>query len=123
MLLHFEEKKCFGNILDYFFWYLFVAKSKRKCKPKEDSSSITVRRENFQFASSQHSPMEEHENVLQGQQKNGTENESKRVTLVSESPTEKKNVMLPECSHLREESEMPDCQIARTSEDAGSNGK
>ncbi|KAF4803144.1 ATPase family AAA domain-containing protein 2 [Turdus rufiventris] len=97
------------------------AKSKRKCKAKEDSSSITVRRENFQFASSQHSPMEEHENVLQGQQKNGTEDESERVTLVAESPTEKKNVMLPECSHLREEGEMPDCQIARTSEDAGSN--
>lgn len=90
---------------------------------KKDSSSIVLRRENFQFASSQHSPVEEHENVLKGQQKNGSENESERVTLVAESPTEKKNVMLPECYDLREESEMPDCQIARTSEDAGSNGK
>ncbi|KAI1243444.1 hypothetical protein IHE44_0001065, partial [Lamprotornis superbus] len=99
-------------------------KSKRKCKMKEDSSSITVRRENFQFASSQHSPMEEHEHVLQGQQKNGTENESERVIHVAKSPsTEKKSVMLPECSDLREESKMPDCQIARTSEDAGSNVK
>ncbi|XP_014739027.1 PREDICTED: ATPase family AAA domain-containing protein 2-like [Sturnus vulgaris] len=97
-------------------------KSKRKCKMKEDSSSVAVRGENFQFASSQHSPMEEHENVLQGQQKNGTENESERMTLVTESPSmEKKSVMLPECSDLREESKMPDCQTARTSEDAGSN--
>ncbi|XP_005042238.2 PREDICTED: ATPase family AAA domain-containing protein 2-like [Ficedula albicollis] len=96
-------------------------KSKRKCTMKGDSSSIAVRRENFQFASSQHSPTEDHENILQGQQKNGTENESERVTLVAKSPTEEKCVTLPECSHLREESEMPDCQIARTSEDAGSN--
>ncbi|KAL2308296.1 hypothetical protein Nmel_001309 [Mimus melanotis] len=67
-------------------------KSKRKCKMKEDSSSIAVRRENFQYASSQHSPMEEHENVLQGQQKNGTENESKSVTLVAKSSSTEKRV-------------------------------
>lgn len=89
----------------------------------EYSSSIAAKRENVQFVSSQDSPMEEHENVLQGQQKNGTENESERVTLVAESPTEKKRVMLPECSDLREESEMLDCQIGRTSKDGGSNGK
>ncbi|KAF2981979.1 hypothetical protein EK904_011933, partial [Melospiza melodia maxima] len=67
------------------------------------------------------SPMKEHENVLQGQQKNVTENESARVTLVAKSPAGEKSVVLPECSDLREESEMPDCQIARTVEDAGSN--
>ncbi|XP_041268950.1 ATPase family AAA domain-containing protein 2-like [Onychostruthus taczanowskii] len=95
-------------------------KSKRKCKMKEDSSSISVTRENVQFVSSQDSPIEEHENVLQGQLKNGTENESERVTLVAKCPAEKKSVMLPECSDLREEIEMPDCQIARTVEDSGS---
>ncbi|XP_077027311.1 ATPase family AAA domain-containing protein 2-like [Agelaius phoeniceus] len=95
-------------------------KSKRKCKMKEDSSSISVKRENVQFVSSQDSPMEEHENVLQGQQKNVTENESERVTLVAKSPAAEKSVMFPECSDLREDSEMPDCQIARTAEDAGS---
>ncbi|KAL9868114.1 ATPase family AAA domain-containing protein 2-like [Geothlypis trichas] len=95
-------------------------KSKRKCKMKEDSSSISVKRENVQFVSSQDSPMEEHENVLQGKHKNGTENESERVTFVAKCPAEEQSVMLPECSDLREESEMPDCQIARTAEDAGS---
>ncbi|XP_064559281.1 ATPase family AAA domain-containing protein 2-like [Zonotrichia leucophrys gambelii] len=95
-------------------------KSKRKCKMKEDSSSVSVKKENVQFVSSQDSPIEEHENVLQGQQKNVTENESVRVTLVAKSPAGEKSVMLPECSDLREESEMPDCQIARTVEDAGS---
>ncbi|XP_030820297.1 ATPase family AAA domain-containing protein 2-like [Camarhynchus parvulus] len=95
-------------------------KSKRKCKMKEDSSSISVKRENVQFVSSQDSPMEEDENVLQGQHKNGTENESERVTLVAESSAEEQSVMLPECSDLREESEMPDCQVTRTAEDAGS---
>ncbi|XP_037984074.1 LOW QUALITY PROTEIN: ATPase family AAA domain-containing protein 2-like [Motacilla alba alba] len=95
-------------------------KSKRKCKMKEDSSSISVKRENIQFVSSQDSPMEEHENVLQGQQKNGTEDESERVTLEAKFPAEEKSVMVPECSDLREESEMPDCQIARALEDAGS---
>ncbi|XP_063006939.1 ATPase family AAA domain-containing protein 2-like [Melospiza melodia melodia] len=95
-------------------------KSKRKCKMKEDSSSVSVKRENVQFVSSQDSPMKEHENVLQGQQKNVTENESARVTLVAKSPAGEKSVVLPECSDLREESEMPDCQIARTVEDAGS---
>ncbi|KAM4790847.1 LOW QUALITY PROTEIN: ATPase family AAA domain-containing protein 2-like [Cyanocitta cristata] len=96
-------------------------KSKRKCKMKEYSSSIAAKRENVQFESSQDSPMEEHENVLQGQQRNGTENECERVTLVAESPTEKKSAMLPECSDLREDSEMLDCQIGRTSEDGSSN--
>lgn len=67
--------------------------------------------------------MEEHENVLQGKHKNGTENESERVTFVAKCPAEEQSVMLPECSDLREESEMPDCQIARTAEDAGSSGK
>ncbi|KAM7035885.1 ATPase family AAA domain-containing protein 2-like [Passerculus sandwichensis] len=95
-------------------------KSKRKCKMKEDSSSVSVKRENVQFVSSQDSPMKEHENVLQGQQKNVTENESARVTLVAKSPAGEKSVVLPECSDLREECEMPDCQIARTVEDAGS---
>uniref|UniRef100_A0A8D2MPX8 Bromo domain-containing protein n=1 Tax=Zonotrichia albicollis TaxID=44394 RepID=A0A8D2MPX8_ZONAL len=109
--------KCFGLP---FFWYFFVDKSKRKCKMKEDSSSVSVKKENVQFVSSQDSPIEEHENVLQGQQKNVTENESVRVTLVAKSPAGEKSVMLPECSDLREESEMPDCQIARTVEDAGS---
>lgn len=90
---------------------------------KEDSSSISVKRENVQFVSSQDSPMEEHENVLQGKHKNGTENESERVTFVAKCPAEEQSVMLPECSDLREESEMPDCQIARTAEDAGSSGK
>lgn len=103
--------------------YPFVDKSKRKCKTKEHSSSTTAKWENVQFASSQDCPIEEYENVLQGQQKNGTENESESVTLVAESPTEEKSVVLPECSDLREESEMPDCQIGRTSEDAGSSGK
>uniref|UniRef100_A0A8C5JRH0 Bromo domain-containing protein n=1 Tax=Junco hyemalis TaxID=40217 RepID=A0A8C5JRH0_JUNHY len=93
-------------------------KSKRKCKMKEDSSSVSVKKEDVQFVSSQDSPIEEHENVLQGQQKNVTENESVRVTLVAKSPAGEKSVMLPECSDLREESEMPDCQIARTVEDA-----
>ncbi|XP_023776654.1 ATPase family AAA domain-containing protein 2-like isoform X4 [Cyanistes caeruleus] len=97
-------------------------KLKRKWKMKEDFSSITVKRANVQFASSQDSPMERHENVLQGQQKNGTENETERETLVAKSPTEENSVMLPECSDLREESEMPDCQISKTSEDAGLNG-
>uniref|UniRef100_A0A8C9KYL2 Bromo domain-containing protein n=1 Tax=Serinus canaria TaxID=9135 RepID=A0A8C9KYL2_SERCA len=106
--------------ITFFFWHLFVDKSKGKCRMKEDSSSISVKRKNVQFVSSQDSPMEEHENVLQGQQKNGTENESERVTLVAKSPDEEKSVMLPECSDLREESKMPDCQIARTVEDAGS---
>lgn len=90
---------------------------------KGDSSSITVKRKNVQFASSQDSPMEELENLLQGQQKNETENRSERVTPVAKFPTEKRSVMLPECSALREESEMLDCPIARTSEDACSNGK
>lgn len=90
---------------------------------KEDSSSIAVKRENVQFVSSQDSPMEEHENVLQGQQKNGTENGSERVIPVAKFPTEKRSVMLPECSDLGEESEMLDCQIDGTSEDACPNGK
>uniref|UniRef100_A0A8C0UJN4 ATPase family AAA domain-containing protein 2-like n=1 Tax=Cyanistes caeruleus TaxID=156563 RepID=A0A8C0UJN4_CYACU len=117
------RKNCFGNVLGsfFFFWYLFVDKLKRKWKMKEDFSSITVKRANVQFASSQDSPMERHENVLQGQQKNGTENETERETLVAKSPTEENSVMLPECSDLREESEMPDCQISKTSEDAGLN--
>ncbi|XP_039941554.1 ATPase family AAA domain-containing protein 2-like [Hirundo rustica] len=98
-------------------------KSKRKCKIKDDSSSIAVKRKNVQFALSHDSPTEEDENVFQGQQKNGTEYESESVSLVAEFPTEKRSVMLPECSDLREESEMLDCQIAGTSDDACSNGK
>uniref|UniRef100_A0A8C3D4X1 Uncharacterized protein n=1 Tax=Corvus moneduloides TaxID=1196302 RepID=A0A8C3D4X1_CORMO len=48
---------------------------------------------------------------------------NERLTLVAESPTEKKSARLPECLDLREESEMLDCQIDRTSEDGISNGK
>ncbi|XP_032855550.2 ATPase family AAA domain-containing protein 2 isoform X2 [Tyto alba] len=71
--------------------------------------------------------MEENENVLQERQKNGnenksgTENEKERVLLVAKSASEKKSVMLPEHSDLRKESEMPDCQIAGSSEDGDSN--
>ncbi|XP_039235783.1 ATPase family AAA domain-containing protein 2-like isoform X2 [Pipra filicauda] len=95
--------------------------SKRKHKTKEDSSSIAAKMKNVQFASSQDTPMEEHENVLQGQQKNGTENEREKVTLVAESPTERKSVVLPEHSDLRKASGMPDWQKAGTSEDGCSN--
>ncbi|KAM4793754.1 ATPase family AAA domain-containing protein 2 isoform 3-T3 [Cyanocitta cristata] len=65
---------------------------------------------------SQDAPIEEHENVLQERQKNGTENERERVLLVGKSPGKKR-----EHSDLREQSEMPDCQKAGTSEDGGSN--
>ncbi|XP_075351344.1 ATPase family AAA domain-containing protein 2-like isoform X2 [Mycteria americana] len=77
--------------------------------------------------SAQDSSMEENENVLQERQKNGneyrsgTENERERVLLVAKSASERKSVMLPEHSDLRKESEMPDCQIAESSEDGDSN--
>ncbi|XP_017667876.1 PREDICTED: ATPase family AAA domain-containing protein 2-like isoform X4 [Lepidothrix coronata] len=96
-------------------------KSIRKHKTKEDSSSIAAKMKNVQFASSQDTPMEEHENVLQEQQKNGTDNEREKVTLVAESPTERKSVVLPEHSDLRKASGMPDWQKAGTSEDGRSN--
>ena len=113
----------FGNGLDYFFLYLFVDKSKRKHKMKEDSSNIAAKMKNVQFSSSQDTPMEEHENVLQGQQKNGTENEREKVPLVAESPIERKSVILPEHSDLRKASGMTDWQKAGTSKDGCSNGK
>ncbi|XP_027494751.1 ATPase family AAA domain-containing protein 2-like isoform X1 [Corapipo altera] len=96
-------------------------KSKRKHKTKEDSSSIAAKMKNVQFASSQGTFVEEHENVLQGQQKNGTENEREKVTLVAESLTERKSVVLPEQSDLRKASGMPDWQKTGTSEDGHSN--
>ncbi|NXJ93769.1 ATAD2 protein, partial [Corythaixoides concolor] len=76
--------------------------------------------------STQDSSMEENENILQERQKNGnenksgTENERERV-LVAKSTSEKKNVVLPEHSDLRKEGEIPDCQIAASSEDRDSN--
>ncbi|XP_053799661.1 ATPase family AAA domain-containing protein 2 [Vidua macroura] len=114
-------------------------KSKRKRKRNRESSSITAKKRNIQFnkenkipenqnevesneesntdctefPSSQDIPIEEHENVLQERQKNGTENERERVLLVSKSPSGKKREHLD----LREQSEMPDCQKAGTSED------
>lgn len=42
-------KNCFGNVLDYFFWYLFVDTPKRKRKKNKGSSSTTTKRRNFQF--------------------------------------------------------------------------
>ncbi|XP_009694253.1 PREDICTED: ATPase family AAA domain-containing protein 2-like, partial [Cariama cristata] len=77
--------------------------------------------------SSQDSSVEENENILQERQKNrtgnkpGTENERERVLLVAKSASEKKSVMPPEGSELREESEMPDYQIAESSEEGESN--
>ncbi|KAM7071878.1 ATPase family AAA domain-containing protein 2 isoform 1-T1 [Acridotheres tristis] len=117
-------------------------KSRRKRKRNRESSSLAAKKRNIQFnkenkipedqnevesneesntdctefASSQDIPIEEHENVLQERQKNGTENERERV-LVGKSPSGKKR----EHSDLREQSEMPDCQKAGTSEDGGSN--
>ncbi|XP_027757727.1 ATPase family AAA domain-containing protein 2-like isoform X1 [Empidonax traillii] len=92
-------------------------KSKRKHKTKEDSSSIAAQMKN----PSQDTPVEEHENVLQGQQKTGTENERDKVTLVAESSTERKSVILSEHSDIRKASGMPDWQKAGTSEDGHSN--
>uniref|UniRef100_A0A8C5SZ42 Bromo domain-containing protein n=1 Tax=Malurus cyaneus samueli TaxID=2593467 RepID=A0A8C5SZ42_9PASS len=100
---------------------LRLYKSKRKCKMKEDPSGITAKRKNVQVPFPQNGLVEEHKNVLQGQQKNEAESESESETLVAKSPTEKKNPVLSECSDLEEESEMPDCQIARASLDGGSN--
>lgn len=125
--------------------YLFVDKSKRKRKKNRKSSSIAAKKRNIQFnkenkipenqnevesneesntdctefTSSQDIPIEEHENVLQERQKNGTENERERVLLVGKSPSGKKREHLD----LREQSEMPDCQKAGTSEDGRSDGK
>ncbi|XP_064506713.1 ATPase family AAA domain-containing protein 2-like isoform X2 [Pseudopipra pipra] len=110
-----------SNALEYKPYESPGDKSKRKHKTKEDSSSIAAKMKNVQFASSQDTPVEEHENVLQGQQKNGTENEREKVTLVAESPTERKSVVLPEHSDLRKTSGMPDWQKAGTSEDGPSN--
>lgn len=124
--------------------YLFVDKSKRKRRRNRESSSIAAKRRNIQFnkenkipedqnevesneesntdctefASTQDTPIEEHENVLQERQKNGTENERERVPLVGKSPGKKR-----EHSNQREQSEMPDCQKAGTSEDGSSNGE
>ncbi|XP_027501421.1 ATPase family AAA domain-containing protein 2 [Corapipo altera] len=70
-----------------------------------------------EFASSQDAPIEEYENILQERQKNRTENEREKVLLVTKSPSGKRR----EHSDLREQSEMPDCQKAGTSEDRGSN--
>ncbi|NWX67459.1 ATAD2 protein, partial [Alca torda] len=90
----------------------------------EKHVSNTVRTE---VESAQDSSMEENENVLQERQKNGnenksgTENERERVPLMAKSASEKKCVVLLEHSDLRKESEMPDCQIAESSEDRDSN--
>ncbi|KAM9268187.1 LOW QUALITY PROTEIN: ATPase family AAA domain-containing protein 2-like [Morus bassanus] len=130
--------------------------SKRKCRKNKGSSGIATKRRNFQFnkvpedqtevesdedspvkhvsnmdhtevESIQGSSMEENENVLQEQQKNGNEDkpgaENERVLLVAKSASEKKSVMLPEHSGLRKESEMLDCQGAGSSEEGDSNGK
>ncbi|NXK06734.1 ATAD2 protein, partial [Herpetotheres cachinnans] len=70
--------------------------------------------------------IEDNENVLQERQKNGNENKSgpederERVFLVAKSASEKKRGVLPEHSHLRKESDMPDCQKAESSEDRSS---
>lgn len=127
-----------------FCLYLFVDKSKRKRRKNRESSGIAAKKRNVQFnkenkipedenevesneesntdctefAASQDVPIEEHENVLQERQKNGTENERERVLLVGKSPGKKR-----EHSDLREQSEMSDCQKAGTSEDGGSNGR
>uniref|UniRef100_A0A803VGP3 ATPase family AAA domain-containing protein 2 n=1 Tax=Ficedula albicollis TaxID=59894 RepID=A0A803VGP3_FICAL len=119
------------------------SKGKLKRRRNRVSSSLAVKRRNIQFnkenkipedqnevesneesntdcnefASSQDTFIEEHENVLQERQKNGTENERERVLLVGKSSSGKKR----EHSDLREQSEMPDCQKAGTSEDGGSN--
>lgn len=133
------------HALDYFCLYLFVDKSRRKRRRKRESSSLAAKKRNIQFnkenkipedqnevdsneesntdcnefTSSQDTPVEEHESVLQERQKNGTENERERILLVGKSPSGKKR----EYSDLREQSEMPDCQKAGTSEDRGSNSK
>lgn len=125
--------------------YLFVDKSRRKRRRKRESSSFAAKKRNIQFnkenkipedqnevesneesntdcnefTSSQDTPVEEHDSVLQERQKNGTENERERVLLVGKSPSGKKR----EYSDLREQSEVPDCQKAGTSEDRGSNSK
>lgn len=117
-------------------------KSKRKRKRSRQSSSIAAKKRNVQFnkentipedqneiesneesntdctefASSQDTSIEEHEHILQERQKNGTENERERVLLAGKSPGKKR-----EHSDPREQSQMPDCQKAGTSEDGGSN--
>uniref|UniRef100_A0A8U7M3A0 ATPase family AAA domain-containing protein 2 n=1 Tax=Corvus moneduloides TaxID=1196302 RepID=A0A8U7M3A0_CORMO len=126
------------------FTQTFLEKVLKKRRKNRASSSIAAKKRNVQFnkenkipedenevesneesntdcaefAASQDAPVEEHENVLQERQKNGTENERERVLLVGKSPGKKR-----EHSDLREQSEMPDCQKAGTSEDGGSNGK
>ncbi|RMC14917.1 hypothetical protein DUI87_07094 [Hirundo rustica rustica] len=80
---------------------------KQRDKSKENAEGIE---------SLQDTLIEEHENVLQERQKNGTENERERVLLVGKSPGKKR-----EHSDQREQSEMLDCQKAGTSEDGGSN--
>ncbi|RMC15279.1 hypothetical protein DUI87_07468 [Hirundo rustica rustica] len=72
-----------SNALEYSLKKRPADKSKRKCKIKDDSSSIAVKRKNVQFALSHDSPTEEDENVFQGQQKNGTEYESESEVLDS----------------------------------------
>ncbi|XP_027757737.1 ATPase family AAA domain-containing protein 2-like isoform X5 [Empidonax traillii] len=106
-----------SNALQYNSYKSPEEKSKRKHKTKEDSSSIAAQMKN----PSQDTPVEEHENVLQGQQKTGTENERDKVTLVAESSTERKSVILSEHSDIRKASGMPDWQKAGTSEDGHSN--
>ncbi|XP_058687202.1 ATPase family AAA domain-containing protein 2 isoform X1 [Poecile atricapillus] len=112
-------------------------KSKRKRKRNRECSSIAAKKRSVQFnkenkipedqneesntdctefSPSQDTTIEEHENVLQERQKNGTENERERVLPVGKSSGKKR-----ENSDLREQSEMPDCQKAGTSEDRGSN--
>uniref|UniRef100_A0A8C5X006 Bromo domain-containing protein n=1 Tax=Malurus cyaneus samueli TaxID=2593467 RepID=A0A8C5X006_9PASS len=53
-----------------------------KCKMKEDPSGITAKRKNVQVPFPQNGLVEEHKNVLQGQQKNEAESESESETLV-----------------------------------------
>lgn len=124
--------------------YLSVDKSRRKRKRNRESLRSAAKKRNIQFnkenkipedqnevesneesntdcnefAPSQDTPVEEHENILQERQKNGTENERERVLLVGKSPGKRR-----EHSDLREQSEMPDRQKAGTSEDGGSNSK
>ncbi|KAJ7395163.1 ATPase family AAA domain-containing protein 2 isoform X2 [Pitangus sulphuratus] len=90
-------------------------------KIPEDQTDVESNEESntdcTEFASAQDAPIEEHENVLQERQKNGTENERERVLLVAKSPSGKKR----EHYDLREQGETPDCQKAGTSEDGGSN--
>uniref|UniRef100_A0A8C9MY83 ATPase family AAA domain-containing protein 2 n=1 Tax=Serinus canaria TaxID=9135 RepID=A0A8C9MY83_SERCA len=90
-----------------------IPEDQNEVESNEESSTDCT-----EFASSQDTPIEEHENVLQERQKNGTENERERVLHAGKSPGKRR-----EHSDLREQSEMPDCQKAGTSEDRRSDGE